>query len=201
MVNFKGFTKLMQSVDRPVLPLIQNNWDVNHGVSVAWNHGLQDAIEEDCDVAVIINDDVVLGRGTLDKLVADVEDLDLVSAASGEETEPGLRMDDSDFACFAVKPEDFVEKFGWFDEKYKLGYFEDNDMSYRIRLMGNRQAVRRDARFFHEGSVTQFWNGGRVVSHELFRRNQARYEAKWGGMPRSEVYDSPFDHGGSIKDW
>jgi len=201
MVNFKGFTQLMESVDRPVQPIVANNWDVNHGVSAGWNWGIQQALAWDVDVAVICNDDVTLAPCTLDKLVESVQDLDLVSAASGPEEEPGLRMDDSDFACFAIKPDDFVNKHGWFDEKYKLGYFEDNDMSYRIRLNGNRQAVRRDARFFHEGSVTQFWEGKRVVSHEQFRRNQSRYEAKWGGMPRHEVYDTPFDNGGDISDW
>lgn len=201
MHNFKGYTQLMATVDREVYPIVYNNWDKNDGVAAAWNEMLMMARYLDMDALAIVNDDVLLAPDTLDKLVESVQDLDLVSAASGPEDEPGLRMDDSDFACFVVKPNDFIEKHGYFDEKYKLGYFEDNDMSYRIRLNGNLQAVRRDARMFHAGSQTQFWNGGRVVSHEQFRRNQARYEGKWGGMPRHEVYDTPFDSGADLKDW
>jgi GT2 family glycosyltransferase len=101
-----------------------------------------------------------------------------------------------------VKPEEFIQKFGLFDEGFSPAYFEDNDMHYRIKISGGSAYARTDAGFYHHGSVTQNWGGQRVVSHEMFRSNQAYYEFKWGGRPGQEVYDRPWNNEKlKVSDW
>jgi GT2 family glycosyltransferase len=112
--NFPGFAELMESVDMEVRPFIIPNWRENLGVSAGWNIGLKKA--RNCDVAVVCNDDIVLHPGTLHKLFNSIryENWDLVTPVNnpGQTREYGPNPD---FACFAVQPETFVEKFGLFE--------------------------------------------------------------------------------------
>lgn len=204
MKNFRGFAELIRSVDNAVVPIIIDNWRENIGVSKAWNVGLHRAM--DTDAAVIVNDDVILAPGTLEKMVGHLRDYDLVSAIGGDTGKTGvlesLGADSPDYACFAVKPKDFVEKFGTFDENFSPAYFEDNDMRYRIKVGGGKQGVVLDARMVHEGSVTQNFGGIRVVSHQMFEKNRTYFVSKWGGLPGQETYITPFnDSTRTIKDW
>lgn len=202
LYNFDGFTKLMRSVDFPVLPIVLPNWETNIGVAAAWNDGLEKAMG--ADVAIVVNDDVEFHSGTIAMLADALDDFDLISAVAMPDPprwseEHGF----PDFACFAVKPADFVEKFGMFDENFYPAYFEDNDMVYRIKLGGGRQGVHMSAGINHPGSVTQNWGGQRVVSHEKFESNRDYYVTKWGGRPHEEIYERPFNgiSGKTYKDW
>jgi GT2 family glycosyltransferase len=203
IVNFKGFTELIKSVDRPVTPYIMDNWTENHGVSKGWNEGIWRGITQ--DVLIIANDDVIFHPGTIDKLVESAYDVDLVSVVATDTGQEGLHFEGfPDFCCYAIRPRDFVEKFGWFDENFSPAYFEDNDMHYRIKLAGGKSAMRLDAQVDHGGSTTQFWHGEdkRVVSHNMFESNRNYFVRKWGGRPREEIFTRPFnDESKSIKDW
>lgn len=202
MKNFKGLTELMHSVDMPVLPLIQDNWTENHGVSKAWNAGIRQAIEQGCEAVVIANDDLTLAPGTLGKLVVSLDEADLISGVNHEDAQSGVYLSDfPDYACFAIEPEKFTDKFGWFDENFSPAYFEDNDMAYRIKVANGMQGLRLDASIHHKGSVTQNMDGG-VVSSEMFERNRAYFVSKWGGWPRDEQWVYPYnDENLTYKDW
>lgn len=192
--NFEGFTRLVRSVDEPVLPIVIPNWENNLGVSKGWNLGIEQAIEQRCDLALICNDDVILHEGTIAKLRSSVWNLgyDLVSAHGNPDLDSNRHDQHPDFAAFMIKPEEFVAKFGRFDENFTPAYFEDNDMHYRIALAGGNAVNRVDAGMTHAGSVTQNWGGKQVVGHEKFRSNQAYYSLKWGGRPGSEIFNRPF---------
>lgn len=191
LYNFEGFTKLIKSVDIPVQPFVIPNWETNKGVAASWNIGLDLAIENKCDYLFIINDDVEMEPGSMAKMVEAVKDADLVSAIGGHSDQTGffeiVDNGSPDFACFVIKPKEFLEKFDYFDEGYYPAYFEDNDMRYRIKIAGGKQGIVMDAPMVHGVSVTQNWNGDRVVSHERFNANAARYRFKWGGMPGEET--------------
>lgn len=198
LLNFKGLAEMFASVDTAVCPYVIDNWNTNRGVAGGWNEGIRRGWHE--DVLVIVNDDVVFHPGTIHKLrtAIRVHNYDLVSAVATDTGEVGYHEDGfPDFCCFAIQPYEFVEKFGWFDERFNPAYFEDNDMSYRIRLGGGRQALRLDARVDHVGSVTNLKGGtnpdDRIVSHDEFRSNRKYYITKWGGGPREEKYTAPFD--------
>lgn len=190
--NFVGFTKLMKSVDFPVTPIVIPNWENNIGVAAAWNKGLEQALGE--DAAIIVNDDVELHPGTIAKLVDALDEYDLISGVATPD--PSRWAEDyefPDFACFAVKPTDFIEKFGTFDENFYPAYFEDNDMVRRIKVGGGRQGIHMSAGINHVGSATQNWGGSKVVSDQQFELNRDYFVMKWGGMPHEEKFDKPFD--------
>ena len=208
MKNFKGFTRLMASVDIPITPYVINNWDHNNGVAAGWNAGIKWGFQE--DYLIICNDDVVLYPGTLTKLIVCLmrnalkNPVDLVSVVASDTGQTGyIDYEFPDFACFAISPKPFVEKFGWFDEKFTPAYFEDNDMVYRIKVGGGRQGLCLDARVEHDGSATQYMDRENpVVNSDLFEANRAYFKAKWGGLPHEEVYTTPHNQPNlTIKDW
>jgi GT2 family glycosyltransferase len=210
MKNFVGYAKLMQSVDYNVLPLVHNNWDMNWGVAYGWNRLIDEAIAEHEELLIICNDDVTFEYGTIDKLVKVMTtgpEIDFLSAANHDHDKLEIvYATKPDFSCFMIRPKRFVEKFGYFDEKFEPAYFEDDDMYYRMRVLGGVSGLLQTARIYHEGSVTQFWDGeeeGRVVSHEQFVKNRERYKAKWGGIYGTESYNVPFNGmtGKTAKEW
>jgi hypothetical protein len=199
MNNFKGLAELMRSVDIAVRPIIFDNWTNNVGVSKAWNYMLRESQDE--DVLIICNDDIVFETDCLQVLRNAVwlDGADLATAVNTRDfpRREDCKTDEPDYACFAVQPQQFVEDFGYFDENFTPAYFEDNDMAYRIKLLGGRQIKLPSARMYHKGSQTQFYGQGpeseqRVVSHEQFRANQSYYTKKWGGFPGDELWDHPF---------
>jgi len=201
--NFAGFAELAASIDREVKLVVVPNWTDNIGVSAGWNYGLRKAI--DADVAVISNDDVVFQPGMLTMLAQSMHVADVVSAVNirdGGLPDTVFDFDEHpDFSCFAVKPKDFTDRFGWFDENFSPAYFEDNDMARRVKVGGGSYARNLRAGMLHKGSVTQNMDGP-VVTSAMFEENRAYYVRKWGGQPMQETFTHPFnDESNSIKDW
>jgi GT2 family glycosyltransferase len=195
--NFEGFAELMYSVDVPVLPIVINNWINNIGVSAGWNEGIKRSIDSGCDLALICNDDITLEPGTINKLADSIYDhhsdlITPVNTRDGQVTDQAQYHQSPDFACFMIRPGQFVQKFGWFDTNFFPAYFEDNDMAYRIKLAGGSYCNRTDAGMFHKGSVTQNWGGQQVVTGQMFRANETYYISKWGGRPGQEKFTTPF---------
>jgi GT2 family glycosyltransferase len=60
----------------------------NEGVSYSWNQGIRIALEDNCDYILIINNDVVLRKDTIDNLVEAFEQKQLVSPELNNGTEP-----------------------------------------------------------------------------------------------------------------
>ena len=196
MHNFKGFTELMQTVQMPVQPIVIDNWTENKGVAAAWNEGLRRS--KNYDYAFIVNDDVRFRPGAMHTMLHDMREsgADLVSATPYKHDSVGFKEvvdnESPDFAAFLVRPWSFMHNFGMFDENFYPAYFEDNDMRHRIKVAGGKQGISLCARMDHGVSVTQNWNGERVVSHEQFEKNKAYYVSKWGGEPGNETTDIPF---------
>jgi GT2 family glycosyltransferase len=106
-----------------------------------------------------------------------------------------------DFACFAVRPGDFLSKLGTFDENFVPAYFEDADMRYRMMLLGYDGIAVPDAKMLHKWSTTQNMDAP-VCSHEQFRRNRAYYIEKWGGDHKHERFSRPYgDPSRDVNDW
>ena len=91
----------------------------NVGVAGAWNNIIK--WNPDAGWWFIINADVILTPGDLDLIELEMRDHELV-------TFQGMH-------AFGIKPS-AIERVGWFDENFVPAYFEDNDYSYRCRLMG-----------------------------------------------------------------
>ena len=202
MVNFRGFAELMQSVDHDIHPIIIDNWNENKGVSGGWNIGLKRARDLELSSCLVVNDDVIFSSGTIGKLWARSGNYDLITASNDKPME-GVDDQSADFSCFMVNPMTFFDKFGTFDENFLPAYFEDNDMAYRIKVLGGRYGKHLNATIEHKGSVTQNWKGRPFVSSKMFETNKIYYATKWGGTPGLEQYKVPFNGltGKTARDW
>lgn len=184
--NFEGFTKLMASVDMTVYPVIIDNYNDNMGVGPAWNAGLVHASQLGSDAAIVVNDDVVFEPGVMRKMCHSLtQGYDLVSPqnSTGVCHPYGLN-----FWCFAVKPKEFLQKFGTFDENFAPAYYEDDDMARRIKLKGGRIRT-LDDRIYHQVEATS----SGVIDRSVWDKNLAYYVEKWGGEPQHERFPYPYN--------
>ncbi len=76
-----------------------------------------------------------------------------------------------------------TESIGGLDERFGLGFFDDDDLALRARRAGFELAVAHDLFVHHFGSRTFVGNG--IDAEALLRENQRRFAAKWGqDVPR-----------------
>ncbi len=64
------------------------------------------------------------------------------------------------------------------DERFGLGFFDDDDLALRARQAGFELAVAHDLFVHHFGSRTFVGNG--IDANQLLNENAARFAAKWG---------------------
>lgn len=82
------------------------------------------------------------------------------------------------FFCAAFSREVY-NRVGPLDEDYELGFFEDDDYCQRIRQQGLRVCCAEDVLIHHELSAS-FDRLSAERREEIFARNRAYYESKWG---------------------
>ena len=203
--RFDLFTDLIESVDEPVLPIVIPNYRNNKGVAAAWNQGIFYAIAKKCDVAIVTNDDVIFTPGSIKKMAESLRNSDglLISPNHNGEMDVDGQVEGANFFCFAVKPQEFVESVGHFDENIYPAYFEDNDMHYRMQLAGVKSYIDTRIIVNHSGSATQNADENNpVVPSSRFEAIRSYYIRKWGGEPGKEKYVTPWNRSGlNIKAW
>ncbi len=179
--------------------------DANLGFAAGVNVGLAAATG---DVLVLLNNDTLVPPGALAGLVRHLADPEVgavgpVTNRCGNEAEiavtwstwGGLVAAAQDRArrfagrvfdlpvltmfCTAFR-RDVLERVGPLDERFGIGLFEDDDWAERVRAAGLRLVVAEDVLVHHHGEGSL---GGLVATGEhgqLFARNRAAFEAKWG---------------------
>ena len=70
------------------------------------------------------------------------------------------------------------DAIGGLDERFGLGFFDDDDLALRARQAGFELAVAHDLFVHHFGSRTFVGNG--IDANQLLDENAARFAAKWG---------------------
>jgi len=177
----------------------------NVGFAAGVNAGLAAAVG---DVLVLLNNDTLVPPGALARLVRHLTDPEVgavgpVTNRCGNEAEVavtwstwgGLVAAAQDrgqrFAgqvydlpvltmfCTAFRRE-VLERVGPLDERFGIGLFEDDDWAERVRAAGLRLVVAEDVLVHHHGEGSL---GHLVATGEhgqLFARNRAAFEAKWG---------------------
>lgn len=197
------------------LQVVRN--DRNLGFAAAINRGAEQAAG---DVLVILNNDVLLAHGWLDRMVAACDEpgvgavspttnrIDgLEQVASDHRTYGGFRRHAARAAshppmprdatvlrlfCTAVPTAVFTE-IGPLDESYGLGMFEDDDYCRRLQAAGYRLVIRDDV-FVHHIGETTFGDLVPSGAHsDLFDRNRARFEQLWGPWTPPVRTDRDYD--------
>ncbi len=82
------------------------------------------------------------------------------------------------FFCVAM-PRSTYEKVGPLDEDFGVGFFEDDDYCRRVAQAGLEVACAEDV-FVHHHLSASFDKVKAETRQQLFLRNKALYEAKWG---------------------
>jgi GT2 family glycosyltransferase/tetratricopeptide (TPR) repeat protein len=79
--------------------------------------------------------------------------------------------------CLLARRE-VMDQIGPFDERYELGFFDDDDLCLRVREAGFRLLVAQDQYVHHDGNRT--FQGLGINARELLVKNFERFKAKWG---------------------
>lgn len=176
----KGAIEYLKDVDVEL-------WELgrNIGVAGAWNLFLS---EINKDYIIIANDDVFVHPNTVEELVraADTMEDEVFFCGNG--------ASGNSFSLYLLKQKGF-KSVGTFDEQFYPGYFEDNDYSWRLRLLGYNLVHVPTVTYDHVGSSTlkRYTKQETEQHHQSFRRNREYYRAKWGGGPNEERWQVPFN--------
>ena len=189
--------------DKGWVKLVQN--DRNLGFAAGNNRGLETATGE---YLVVLNNDTYVTRGWLLDLVRHLQkdpQLGLIGAVTnniGNEAKIDIHYEDMAemqqaahaytrhhareeldvrmvaFFCTAMR-QSLFETVGGLDERFGLGFFEDDDYCKRVAAEGYRIAIAEDV-FVHHHLSASFDKVDDRKRQALFDRNKALYEEKWG---------------------
>lgn len=167
----------------------------------SWNNGIQKALKDGCEYVIVPNLDIELKDDTIDNLVEYASKDDSVVWSGWCTNNTGRFSDDNfivnsklvydNFAFFMVNDRLFKE-VGKFDEKFIPAYGEDVDMQYRLELAGKKHTCVWMAQFVHFGQTT-IKNCKGITESEVKGSTDAYFIKKWGGLPRQQVYLTPFN--------
>ena len=155
------------------------NFENNIGVAKSWNT-MCDRIfyQDNCDYALILNDDIYLGKKMLDII-------EIISKYPNN-----FIRSFADWSIF-ILPKSVYEKVGKFDECFYPAYYEDNDYHYRMRLLGMKYLTTTHINpYVYKASMTIEKN---PELRKFIQDNKDYYEKKWGGLPSKETFKKPFN--------
>ena len=176
-------------------------------VAQAWNMGIKEGGNADCEYILVINTDIVFKSDAIDRLVdfakkhneavlwtmAPCGDLDNLEGCSEDET----FVQHPDFSCFMVK-NDFFKHVGTFDENFIPAYCEDGDMYARLVLADFKSYAYSGAKFFHHGSITIKSDQDLLNKNaRSYPRCQLYFKEKWGHFmieDYTQMKDTYFKH-------
>jgi len=177
----------------------------NVGFARANNQGL--AAAADAEYLFLLNDDTVVTRGWLGKLIRYLQDETIglvgpVSNWAGNEARIDVPYEDvADLPAFAEAHmrehagESFdipvlamycvgirrsvLERVGYLNERFEIGMFEDDDFANRVRNAWYRVVCAEDVYIHHWGRAS-FGRLDQALYDEIFERNRRTYEELWG---------------------
>jgi GT2 family glycosyltransferase len=171
-------------IDNYQLPKIAGEYFIqrpglNAGVAGSWNF----FINNFPDIRIICNDDIVFQPDAIENFVNQFDENYMMC--------PMLA---NAFSCFML-PDKVVKLVGLFDEKISpnYGYFEDDDYSRRMSLLGINLKLTNNVRVWHHKSSTleSYTSAERDDHNRRFNIARSNYNKKWGGIPRHETLETP----------
>lgn len=167
----------------------------NLGIAPSWNLILEEAFfnerpEDDSEIAIILNDDIVLHEDCLNLLVNDIRqfDYDIVTGYMVNDHAGSLYASKIDpryipgmhFSCFAITKQ-CLEVNGFFDSNYAPCYVEDTDYYHRLLQTDLKYGCDRWAKFKH----SRFLNRQDPWVRESHQKNRDYFRRKWGVPPKA----------------
>jgi GT2 family glycosyltransferase len=158
------------------------NFGENLGVAKSWNYFIKYTEE----IRIICNDDIYFHPDTIRNLLSEYEPNQITCTRD---------LEASSFSLFIIGNE-LVNAVGLFDETISpnYAYFEDNDYSYRMSLLGYEIHRVQNCSCGHFGSATlkNYSSAEMDEHHRKFRIAQDNYKKKWGNLPGKEIFTTPY---------
>lgn len=178
-------TKLILDNGKQDISCVDDNtwiWESkeNLGVAGSWNYLINKAILNDFKYFLILNDDVILQK-------KEHEIRDILKKGTSEHFY--LCRPYYNWSSFLLTKKVY-EKVGAFDEGFKKAYFEDNDYMYRMKLAGV------PIKYVDELNPDVYLNSQTIEKNPLlggYIDNKEYFIQKWGGLPESETFKTPFN--------
>jgi len=158
------------------ITLIENQENV--GVGASWNQLCNKIFSDGNDYALIINDDIYLG-----KKYQQIE-------ALVEKKLTGFIKATPDWCCFVIH-KDVYNTVGPFDECFYPAYYEDKSYEYRMKLKGIRIVSHPDLNPIDYKSSQTIEK--EPILQEMCKKNKRKYIEMWGGEPTKEKYKTPYN--------
>ena len=149
-------------------------------VTPGWLHDLVRHLRKDPQLGLV--GAVTNNIGNEAKIDIDYADMKEMQKAAYLYTSkhPREELDVGVVAFFCVgMPRTLFEAVGGLDERFGLGFFEDDDYCKRVAQAGFRIAIAEDV-FVHHHLSASFDTLDQSRRQALFDRNKALYEEKWG---------------------
>lgn len=149
----------------------------NLGVATSWNF-LCKKIYENHEYALILNDDIYLGR----------KEWEVINLLDNFKKFFYCTMLDW---CAFIVPKKTFKVIGDFDEQFFPAYYEDNDYHYRIKLKGES--------IFNIPFLNPFlYQASKSAEKDptilpKVKNNKELYIKKWGGEPNKETFKKPYN--------
>lgn len=161
----------------PNLEIIKN--EKNVGVGASWNM-LCDKIFEKSDYALILNDDIYLGKSTqyINNIINKY---------------PNHFLTPTPDWCAFILPRKIWETVGRFDECFFPAYYEDNSYAYRMKLMRKIHIKTPLLNPFVYKSSQTLEKDLSIMDARL--TNKELYIKMWGGEPMKEKFTIPYGDG------
>jgi GT2 family glycosyltransferase len=153
------------------------NFENNIGVGASWNV-LCDNIFKDSDYALILNDDIYLG-----KKLMQIEQL--ISKAGDK-----LIRATPDWCAFIISKE-IYNKVGKFDECFYPAYYEDKSYEYRMKLKNVGVYKTPDLNPYVYANSKSLEKDLSIL--ESSKKNKRLYIEMWGVEPEREKFKTPYN--------
>lgn len=147
--------------------LVVENWKAGYAVPI--NYGLSQASG---DFLLVMNDDIIQTKGNL-------KDLCNTEAVTSP-IEDGMAAQFIWGNCFCL-PRWVYEKIGGLDERYRISYFDDDDLIFTLQSLGIPMRSVPTVEFSNPQGGTTLHT---FPDHnEFFEENKQRFLRKWGRLP------------------
>jgi GT2 family glycosyltransferase len=172
--------------------VVYRGYGTNRGLARSWNEGMLFGLEQGFDAVLVVNEDVVMQAGDVDRLTETAvqrRDCPLVMGRAYHHSEKAWSW--SEYGCFAVNPL-AMQTLGCFDENFFPVYCEDSDYRRRLKLASLQPALCEETRIIHGGSSSLGEAAVARQNNVTYARNRQYYQRKWSGESGTEQFSQPF---------